>query len=230
MEFLFARHTPKRGHVALMLVGSLVFHGGLVGVAALFMQPPPDKVFVEWTPPGDGDPTSPGLPPEVVLPTDTTPEPTTTPDVLAPEIPAPPVPMDEPDFADAAAPTPRQQRTAVKPVTTARMSSVVRSASSASTAPGNGITGTPSSNPAAGVSAIPWVMPHPPYPAFLRGLSAVSVTVRITTDAAGRISDVAIARSTGNAALDAYTVGRVRGTWRGPANASRTTEFVYQLR
>ena len=91
------------------------------------------------------------------------------------------------------------------------------------------MVGVPNGNPVAGSSTVPWVMPHPPYPAFLRNLPSVSVTVRITTDSSGQISNVVIARSTGNAALDTYTVSRVRGSWHGPANASHTTEFIYQL-
>ena len=75
-----------------------------------------------------------------------------------------------------------------------------------------------------------WYMPHPPYPAG-RLLTATGVTtVRIVTDASGRVASAAIVRSTGNPILDAHTVIYVREHWRGPANASRTTEFVYQLR
>ena len=77
---------------------------------------------------------------------------------------------------------------------------------------------------------MPWYMPHPPYPAG-RLLTGTGVTtVRIITDASGRIASAVIVRSTGNPILDAHTVIYVREHWRGPANASRTTEFVYQLR
>ncbi len=229
MESLFARHAPKRGRVAGMLVGSLVFHGGLVGIGALFTQPQPDKVDVSWVPPGDGDPTAPSLPPEIAPPVDANPETTATPDVLAPEVFVPPTPADVQDFAQPPDPTARQRHPTAKPTTAVRTSSTKRSASLPA-APGSGMAGVPNGNPATGVAAAPWFMPHPPYPASLRSASAASVTVRITTDAAGRIADVFVARSTGNAALDAYTISRVRGTWHGPANASRTTEFVYQLR
>ena len=53
--------------------------------------------------------------------------------------------------------------------------------------------------------------------------------MQITTDAFGNVSDVAIVRSAGNAVLDAATRSYVRANWKGPANASRTTEFVYQI-
>ena len=229
MESLFTQHVPRRGRLVLMLAGSLVIHGGLVGIGALFVQPQPDKVIVDWTPPGDGDLDGPSLPPEVTPPTKTNSEPTATPDVVEPEVLVSPAPADVPDFSEPSTPTPRQQRTAVKPAV-ARTNSAARSNPSAPVAPGSGIAGVPVGNPAAGVSAVPWVMPHPPYPAFLRNSPAVSITVRITTDAAGQVSNVVVARSTGNAALDAYTVSRVRGSWHGPANSSRNTEFVYQLR
>ena len=228
MESLFTQHAPKRGRLVLMLVGSLVIHGGWVGIGALFVQPPP-KVDVDWLPPGDGDPNPPARPPEIIPPVEMNPEPTAKPDVIEPEFLAPLAPADVPDFVEPSKPSPHQQRTAVKPAV-ARTNSAVRSNFSAPSVPGSGTIGVPSGNTAAGTSAVPWVMPHPPYPAFLRNSPSVSVTVRITTDAAGQVSNVAVARSTGNAALDAYTVSRVRGTWHGPANSSRVTEFTYQLR
>ena len=229
MESLFARHVPKRGRIAVMLVGSLVIHGGLVGIGALFRQPQPDKVDVSWVPPGDGDPTAPSLPPEIAPPVDANPEPTATPNVIEPDVYAPPVPADVQNFAEPPDPTPRQRHATTKPTAAVRANNAIRSTST-SAVPGSGTASVPGGNLASGTTAAPWVMPHPPYPASLHSASAVSVTVRITTDAAGRIADVVVARSTGNAALDMYTISRVRGTWHGPANASRTTEFVYQLR
>ena len=79
-------------------------------------------------------------------------------------------------------------------------------------------------------STLGWKTPRPPYPRS-QLLSRVqgTTTVHFTTDASGNVASATIVKSTGNAALDASTLSFVRANWRGPANASRTTEFSYQI-
>lgn len=228
MESLFARQAPKRQGVLLMVAGSLVFHGGLVGIGALFVPAPSkEPVVVDWIPMDEGGnptPVSVVEPPQQI---EVNTEPTATPDVAEPTADTPPL-VDDPVFAEPFTPAPHQRvvvRTAAAPRNSmsrpfSQVPGVV--VSTASNAPGMGLG---SSIPSA------WTMPHPPYPSRLHGAPATGVTtVRITTDAAGRITDVVIVQSAGNPVLDAHTVSYVRANWRGPANASRTTQFVYQLR
>ena len=229
MESLFARQRPKKGWVFLMLGGSLLVHGGLVGIGALMVQPEPPIIYVDWQVPEDD-----GSPPPPVKVTDPVEQPTmvdgptATPDVIDLSVPTPPSVPDDTTFAEPASPTPRL-KIAVKPVAPTR-ANTVHTPSSASGMLGNGALGSTGASRSAGVAT--WVMPHPPYPAAIRRLVSAGglTTVRITTDATGRVSSVVIVRSTGNPMLDAHTVSYVRENWRGPANASRTTEFLYQLR
>ena len=74
-------------------------------------------------------------------------------------------------------------------------------------------------------------MPPPPYTRAVRASQVTgTTTVRITTDAVGRVSNVVIVKTTGSSALDNHTSSYVRNNWHGPPNASRTTEFVYVVR
>lgn len=228
MESLFARHVPKRGRVALMLAGSLVLHGGLVGIGALFVQPPPPSVE-EWFPiPTDEGPTPISVQEPAARP-DIETGPTATPENVD-ATPFTPPPVDViPPFAEPATPPPARQKVAVKPMTATRTATARTASASATALPGSGLPGGTNGSP--GVRAMPWVMPHPPFPAFARQSITPGMTrLRITTDAAGRVTNVVVEQSTGKSALDAYTVSYVRENWRGPANAARTTEFVYQIR
>lgn len=228
MESLFARYTPKRGRVFLMLAGSLLAHGGLVGIGALLTPPVLPDVVVDWPVQEAEGP----APMKVIDPVEQLPSvdvgPTATPEVVPTVVSTPPPMLDEPVFAEPSSPTPRL-KTVVRPRTTAQTLATYASSSAPST-PGSGMPSSMSNNSPAGTSA--WVMPHPPYPAAVHRLMATSglTTVRITTDATGRVSNIVIVRSAGNPSLDAHTVNYVRENWHGPANASRTTEFLYQLR
>ncbi len=229
MENLFARHKPRRGMVCLTMVGSLVLHGGLVGIASLWTppQPEPRSVLVDWfaEPSQSGDPLKPIDVPQSA-PTES-PDATVTPESIDP-VATPPPTSSEPDIALPAEPTPPKRGIAVsKPSAsvsrpTSGQTGSHDSATSASVGvPGNG-------NPS-GVSA--WVMPHPPFPHMIGRPAAVGqTTVRITTDAAGRVSNVVILKSTGTPALDNHPASYVRNNWHGLPNASRTTEFVYEVR
>ena len=223
MESLFTRPAPKRGRVALMLAGSLVFHGGLVGIGALVVQLPP-KPEMQWFPvPEDGP--GPIFVPEPSVQPEVESGPTATPDVIAPAIATPPSAFDDPVFAEPSSPTP-QRKVAVKPTNASR--TVNTQPTSVTAAPGSGLSTGTKVGPTSG--AVSWSMPHPPYPANRLLAGKGTTKVQITTDASGRISNVVVIQSTGNPVLDAHTVRYVRENWRGPANASRTTEFVYQLR
>ena len=227
MESLFARPHPKRGRVVLMLGASLLLHGGIVGIGALWTQPDPAPHSVDIDL-GFDTPSS-GVPVEVKIdqpPSSDTPEPTTTPPTDTKADPTPPEDTDAPDFAPPRAQTPPPQRSV-----SSRAAPAVHSTGASSTShslPGQQTNGAPGGAPAGIVQ--PWVMPHPPFLQAAHLSSIAATTVRITTDAAGRVSSAILVKSTGNPVLDNHTVNYVRANWHGPANASRTTEFVYQLK
>lgn len=230
MPSLFVHQTPKRGRVCLMLGASLLLHGGIVGIAALWLQPEPQKGSVVtdiWLDEG-GNP--PPASPSLAAPEP--PEPTSSPDVVVDQpIPTPPESTEDPDFAQIPTPIPPPRRaTPSRAVTAVRTTSPQPDARSAATGqPPTGMPGGPSIG-AANVAAA-WVMPHPPYPhVSAGGRPTGSTTVRIITDASGRVSNVVIVKSTGNPLLDNQTQIFVRMNWHGPPNASRTTEFVYEIR
>ena len=229
MESLFARSTPKRGRVCIMLGASLLLHGGLVGIAEMWTPPPPPERSVDpwWIDPPEpgGDPVLPRG--AVDTPEASTPTPPSVEDTLPTPVPA----EAEPEIYEPTQ-TPVPHRVARQKLSTTVHNNhgpVSQNAGPNSTAGGvaDGIGELPTN----GLVAV-WVTPHPPYPPsmMMRSSSTTSTTVHITTDANGRISNVVITKSAGNSALDSYTETYVRTHWRGPANASRNTEFVYQRR
>lgn len=234
MESLFARTVPKRGRVFLMLGVSLLVHSGVVGIAALWTAPEPEDhtVIIDelFDTPGQS-PSGPSYTPQAV-PNESA-EPTSTPDVLQKPDPTPPEPTGIPDFLVPSTPAPTPHRTtASRPVSQVHPAATQSISHDVSGQPNGGMQNGPSGGAANVVGA--WVMPHPPYPRTLlaaRGAGVVgATTVRITTDASGRVSNVVIVKSTGNLALDSATESYVRMNWHGPPNAGRTTEFVYQIK
>ena len=108
MQSLFVRPAPRKGRVCLMLGASLLVHGGLVGIGALWTQPdpPPRTVPIDW---GDfGGPVGPpplAVPSPANDPVDSTPTPS-TPDVT---VPTAPVVESKDDFYEPS-PTPPPRR------------------------------------------------------------------------------------------------------------------------
>jgi TonB family protein len=87
-------------------------------------------------------------------------------------------------------------------------------------------TGVPGSLKGGGT----WSMPHPPYPAAARASHVTgTTTVSISTDATGKVSNVTITASAGNAILDHFTQVYVKDNWKGPPNSTHTTTFEYRL-
>ena len=220
----------------MMVAGAVLVHFGIIGVGAMWRQPATerkdDSTVVEVIGPGlepvdenvayvTVDNSAPTPIQDNSMPA---PEPPVQSDPLPPEVvPEMPEPSD-------ATPLPRQRdapsRTTNPPAT----------ANLSRTAPG--MPGTRSDNLGttagllgsgrAGIQG--WKMPRPPYPAALRATGFQgATTVRITTDANGNVTTVEIIRSAGNVLIDRNTQVYVREFWKGPPNATRTTEFVYQL-
>lgn len=231
MESLFVRQAPKKGRVGLMLAASLLFHGGIVGIAALWLQPDPEEhtvIIGELIPVEEGKPApwSPPATPEVSeIPDATTPTP---PD--AESIPTPPVLTQDPEMEETVKPTPVPRRSlSVRPAMPTRVTGPQTTSHSTTNQPGSGVPGNANAGPAGAVGV--WSMPHPPYPPGLLASHATgATTVQITTDASGRVSNVVILKSAGNPVFDNQTENYVRTHWHGPPNASRTTQFIYQIR
>ena len=234
-ESLFMRRPPRRGRFVVMFLGALVVHGGIVGLGAVFTrdtswdvkEPPveldladklgdPDvrELVVADTPPPEDQPTPP-------------PEDTPTPDETPP-------PQEDPDMADPeATPPPETPKPSVKPAVK-RNTPPPANAKRGPIAVEGVVGGNPNGTKATGTPGAKvvgtWSLPHPPYPAQAR-MSHVTgtTTVRVTTDASGRVSNVTIVKSAGSAILDSSTQGYVRNNWHGPPNATRETSFEYRL-
>ena len=231
MESLFVRHQPRKGRVCLMLGASLLLHSGVVGIGALWTQPEPE---LHSLPPVEVDFPAPGPTPlgpvEVASPTpNEAPVPTSTLDLDVKVEPTPPEPTGTPDFAQLPeqTPLPRKQSPS-KLVSTVRPLSVQTNSHSSPGQPNSNASGDPNGGSTKMAGA--WVTPHPPYPRASLAKPTGATTVRITTDAMGQVSNVVILKSAGSPVLDHQTESYVRLNWHGPANSSRTTEFVYQLR
>ena len=212
--------------MTMLVAGAVLIHTAIAGLGALWQRPvvaaqnesetPIEIVDSSARPDADNiryitvTNTAPALTPESPMP---------VPEDAAVNEPAPP--MAVPNFsepADGASP-PKPRHAANPPMG----SGPTHTAADLSAGPG-GTRGT-----ASGVRS--WKTPKPPYPAALQSAGFQgATTVRITTDASGNIATVEIVKSAGNALLDRNTQSYVREFWKGPPNATRTTEFVYQLR
>ena len=235
---LFTPIQPRPCRVYFMLLGSVIFHGLLVGAAYLWPYSPavaggPGIVELSSMTDQSG--------PEIVdLPASTpsvaAPEPPTSPltpvDPLVEDTPPPPTLV--PDiFEPTTSPlTPAAHRTAVpatsRPIHVAHPSGQSR------------LAGAGPANAQAGTGAAPglirsnlssaWRMPKPPYPYAMRAARVQgSGTIRVTTDSAGRVVEAIVIQSTGHSSLDDNTCRYARGNWNGPPNASTIVPITYQL-
>ena len=230
MESLFVRPGPKKCRVCITLGASLLLHGGIIGIAGMWSQPEPAEhsVVLDWDISSIGGNAIPP-PMQVNEPAPATP----VPPVIDTSEQTPPTAEKDPLFYEPSqTPEPRRQIVS-RPMTTLRANhsptTVKSGLAPTRNTPSSVVGGLPSFGTGANSDA--WVMPHPPYPrSLLLTRTPGATTIHITTDATGQISNVMVKKSTGNPTLDNYTETYVREHWHGPANTSRTTEFVYQLR
>lgn len=219
-----------------MLCGSLLFHGTLVGTAALWPHStPPPTDFIYYCPtidvvdePGPAVDYKPLDAPTFAPPEITPPEErnslseTDIPPDLDQEVadPGPAKPVTPP----RSTPTRKPTRPAVSNMSTGPRPNL----STGSVA--NSVGGFGAGQPGNGTGMVGWKIPKLIYPATLRSQHVQGVAkLKIATDANGHVSEVVILKSTGNSLLDANTVQRVRLTWSGPPNASTVREVEYRL-
>ena len=213
--------------MTMMVAGAVLIHTAIAGLGAFWQRPVvaaqndgETGIEIVDNPPESGAEniqyvtvanTAPALTPE---------NPMSAPENVAVNEPAPP--MFAPDISEPSdvAPTVKPRYSAHPPVGTAGP------AHTAANLPGG-----PSGNRGTAAGGQGWKTPKPPYPVALQSAGFQgATTVRITTDASGDIATVEIVKSAGNALLNRNTQTYVRQFWKGPPNATRTTEFVYQLR
>ena len=236
-DSLFTPRPARRGRVTLTLVGSLLFHGGLVGVAALWPQSVSSKTDVptiEILDPGMEETPGEKVPMmQVVEPSTPTLEDQVTPPVeVNPVVETVPTPSEEVDMATPEMTPPRKQSTnklTARAASTAVPAGVRHGAENISGQP----DGVPGVSPVSGakVAAAGWVTPRPAYPRVATLARPTGTTrVRCTTNALGEVVSVTVVASAGSSVLDNYTTSFVRTHWKGPPNASREVEFLYQLK
>ncbi len=224
---LFAPLPRRKRGLIFTLSGSLLFHGSLIGVAALWpTHSAVEKSTVTVVDFGEPEPPGEHLPP-AIPPSD----PEAPPPVLKIVEPADnPPPVVEPGVDDMSLATPALRvaasRVPLHPATAAAPSIARGQKRGVSTnraavgIPGLGVPG----------AGMRWVTPKPAYPASLR-LAHVqgNGSVRITTDDSGRVVNAAIVQSTGNELLDDNTCRAARSGWSGPPNSSISVPVTYQL-
>ena len=231
---LLAPATQRRGRLALTLAASLVFHGSLVGVAALWPYHIPPKF--EPLPPIVGVPDDP-LPPIPDTPEPSTPEPRSM-DLapIDPVVPEPPLDANPPLAWDPemvepqpATPAPTRPAAPTRPVRSPRSpSNQAAPRSPVTTVRSGSLDLAPG---AVRPGATSWsVSSKPAYPMSLKaaGIHGSGV-VRVTTDNTGRVVAATMTQSTGNSQLDENTCRHARAFWTGPAGSVRDIPITYQL-
>lgn len=221
---LFAPPPRRKLGLILTLSGSLLFHGSLVGVAALW---PTHQTALEPLPPVDLEPGLPNDPqlPETPAPTGSEPE---APVMSAVEPTAEQPPVVEPDTDDMTVATPTPRPAVIRTTAPRPGMATVKANTSTSRVESNGLVG---SGAGAGHTGVRWSVPRPAYPSALR-LAHVqgSGSVRVTTNASGQVVSAVIVQSTGSLALDEQTCQTAKTRWSGPPNAATTVPITYQLR
>ena len=227
---LFRDRPARKTRMTMMVAGAVLVHCGIIGVGAMW----PQRVTEQEDDSTVVDVVGPGLEPvtdsvQYVTVDNSAPTPsqessTPTPEVPAQSDPLPPEVVPEMSEPSDVTPPPRPRR--ASPHTTSLPRTTSGMPGAAGVNPGATATGPGGSQ----AGALGWKMPKPSYPVALRATGFQgTTTVRIATDAAGNVATVEIVRSAGNILVDRHTQEYVRAFWKGPPNATRTTEFVYQL-
>ena len=223
-DSLFAPSPNRKRGLILTLAGSLLFHGSLIGVAALWpTRPvaPPLKIteigLVDPEPPG------PQLPPSS-QPSEPDPAPPVA-KVSEPTDDQPPIVETDPNDLTLSTPVPRAATRA--PSRPSSATSQVRTTHAPGNLPVGGPTSGVSGSPGAGVR---WNKPKPVYPPSLRAAHIQgSGSIRVTTDASGHVVSAVITQSTGNALLDDNTCRAAKRDWSGPPNSALSVPVTYRL-
>lgn len=229
--FRYEVRPARRHRLVITIALSVLVHGGMVVLGGIWpAQVPQPRMEVSTPEPGGiievpiEEPVPAG---RTVVPPEMLPVPPETPEVesVLSDVRMPV--MEEPRTQATPPPTPRNVAVRNSRAASPSSQAVRRTDFRDQGAPSNG-AGIPGPG---GRSGQGWSTQKPPYPYAARASHVQgSTVVRVTTDASGRVAEVVIVKSTGNALLDANTQTHVRSFWKGPPNATRTTEFVYQLR
>ncbi len=221
-----------------MVVGALLVHGTIVGGAALWPTQNsyviPDLVVEMDLADKLGDPEVKEL---IVadVPTPPPDQPTPPPeDTPAPEDTPPPMEDQEIDVQATPPPPKKEVKPAPikKPTGTPAPANAKRGPVAQEGVVGGNPAGTKTTGTPGGLKVGPagWKTPKPPYPYQARAAHVTGITgVRITTDASGNISSVAITKSSGSGILDSNATSYIRANWKGPPNASFSKEVEYRL-
>ena len=227
--------TPRTSRTAYTIVGSVLLHGSVIAVAALWPVPvhhassalPPAITSIDSEPPGDLIQLPPPSLPEIGE---------ATPDdapglVLVDSTANTPPPTEDPPMAEPPPPKP-PSKTVVNKTRSLRVMVPVGTPGQPGTANigARNAVGTAGGTGRSGALGR-WNTPQPPYPYAMRAAHVQgNGSVRITTDGSGRVVSVSVAQSTGNAVLDANTGQFARANWSGPPNASVMVPITYQIR
>ena len=232
---LFRNRPIRRWQLALMVFGSLVVHGSLVGIGYAVWQPisKPLEIPVTEVDIQAGDPDVRELIVPMDAPTPPPDMPTPPPDMTPPPDDTPP-PTEEPDMEEPDKPTPSPKpKTEVKRyAATPAPPGAKRGEHPQAGVVGGNPNGTKATGiPGGGGSATKgWTTPTPIYPAAARASHIQgSTTVEVTTDASGNIASVTVIKSAGSPILDFNTKSYVKNNWKGPPSSTRTREFSYVL-
>lgn len=234
-DSLFANRPLRRGRLAMMMAGSLVFHGALVGLAAIWPVPSSYKLPDPVTEIGLDDHLGEEVQKLVVAEDAPTPPPESTPEPTPPpEEEETPPPTEEPDMAEPeATPTPPPKPKAPRAAATPPPANAKRGAvPQPGQVNGNVDSSTRlSGTPGGAKIGQGWKTPRPNYPYQARASRVQgSGSVRVSTNAAGSVISVTIAQSVGSGILDANTIAFAKSNWKGPPNATTTVPITYQLR
>lgn len=237
MDSLFKQRPKRRAQLILMVAGSLVFHGALVGVAAIW----PQEQSYDLKPPEIemdlaeqlGDPEVRELVVAENAPTPEPDQPTPPPeDTPAPEDTPPPdnqeINVDDTPPPPKPSPKPAVKKTGTPAPANAKRGPVGIEGVVGGNPGGTKATGTPGGLK---VGAVGMRTPKPPYPYQARAARLTGTCiVRVTTDASGSVSSVVVTKSSGSGILDSSATGFIKGNWKASPNSTFSKPIDYVLK
>lgn len=232
-ESLFAPRRAHRHRLVHCAIAAVLLESSLIGIAQIWPQ---NQTMPASTATTDIDDFSPWDEPPSPPPPDDPPSPPDAPPTPPEPDPEVPPPDDAPEMIldtpwPKYVPNPNKPPGLVRPTISPARHGKKTGFPPVIVPGGNSGVPVSSGSPAIKAGGTWHVSVKPPYPAQARASHAGgSGTIRLSTDATGKVISATIDQSSGNPLLDHVIAGHAKLNWSGPPNETITIPFTFQLR